>query len=74
MLKELPNRSYRLIHVSPSVLSDEGGAGEWIIDPDNQLRKLFKVYGTPTLYIIGAGGKVSQVIHGVPENFKEILP
>lgn len=68
--------SHRFINVS-SVLSDElvqhSPAAEWVEDKEGDLRKLFKVSGYPTLFVVGADGKIVQIISGVPEQLKAYL-
>jgi len=38
-----------------------------------ELQKIFKIHGSPTLYIWGSEGRISRVILGIPDGFKETL-
>ncbi len=71
---ELP--TLRWVNVSP-VLPQEWVAAsptaDWIEDKEGGLRNLFKVYGTPTLFILGSNGKIATVVPGVPEQMKDYL-
>jgi hypothetical protein len=48
-------------------------AADWVEDKDGALRELFKVFGYPTMFVIGKDGKISQVIPGVPDQLKASL-
>lgn len=71
---EFPNLKW--VNVSP-ILPEEwiasSPSADWIEDKENELRKLFKVYGTPTLFVLSPEGKISKVIPGVPEQMKDYL-
>lgn len=73
ILKEV---SDKIINISPALTSDLvscAPAAEWVQDKNNTLRKLFKVAGYPTLFIIGPDGKVSKIIPGVPDTLRSSL-
>jgi len=68
--------AYRFINISPTLtpeLTQYAPATDWIEDKGSQLRKLFKVYGNPTLFIVGSDGKISRIIYGVPEGLSDSL-
>jgi thiol-disulfide isomerase/thioredoxin len=69
-------KGYRVVNVSPKV-SDEMiqkfSFTEWVEDRDLELQKIFKIHGSPTLYIWGSEGRISRVILGIPDGFKETL-
>ncbi len=68
--------SYRFVNISPALqpeLIQNSPTTEWVEDKDQKLRKLFKIYGYPTLYVVGSDGKISRVIRGVPDGLKEGL-
>lgn len=46
---------------------------EWIEDKSGDLRRLFKVSGYPTLFVIGADSKIVQIIPGVDEDLKSLV-
>lgn len=73
---QLSTGSYRFINVS-SQLSNElvnhFSSTEWVEDKEGKLRELFKVYGYPTLFVVGKDGKIARVIPGAPEKLKAHL-
>jgi thiol-disulfide isomerase/thioredoxin len=73
---QLSSGSYRFINVS-SQLSNElvnhFSSTEWVEDKEGKLRELFKVYGYPTLFVVGKDGKIARVIPGAPEKLKAHL-
>lgn len=73
---QLAGGSYRFINISPQVpheLVQLSKETEWVLDKEGKLRDLFKVSGYPTLFIVGADGKIRQIIPGVPSQLKEQL-
>lgn len=73
VVDQLAGNSYRFINVSsalPPELLHYSPSAEWVEDKEGSLRKLFKVSGYPTLFMVGANGKVAQVIPGVPEQLE----
>ncbi len=44
-----------------------------LVDPDEMTSEDYVIPGIPTLYFIGADGKVRAVEHAIPENYEEIL-
>ncbi len=73
---ELALSSYRFIHISSALSTDliqAYPAADWVEDQEGHLRKLFKVSGYPTMFVIGRNGKISQVIPGVPDQLKTDL-
>jgi thiol-disulfide isomerase/thioredoxin len=73
---QLTHQSYRFINVSPVLLPElvqQSPTAEWIEDKEEVLRKLFKVSGYPTMFVVGTNGKITQVIPGVPEQLKNDL-
>jgi thiol-disulfide isomerase/thioredoxin len=74
--KELAGESYRFINVTRIMapeLAQRSPFYEWVEDKGGTLHALFKVSRYPTLFIVGANGKVAQVIPGVPDQLKEQL-
>lgn len=70
---QLSDNSYRFVNISSALSSEllhSSPSAEWVEDKEGNLRKLFKISGYPTLVMIGADGKVTQVISGVPEQLK----
>lgn len=73
---QLSGGSYRFINISPELpleLVQLSPVTEWVLDHDSKLRDLFKVSGYPTLFIVGADGRIMQIIPGVPSDLKEHL-
>ena len=73
---EFASGPYRFINVSPSLpneLVQHYPATEWVEDKEIKLRQLFKVSGYPTMFVVGAEGKILQVIPGVPEQLETYL-
>ncbi len=73
---ELASGSYRFINVSPMLppeLVQNAPATEWIEDRGGKLRALYQVSGYPTLFVVGKGGKIAQVIPGVPQQLEAYL-
>lgn len=68
--------AYRVVNISPQIspeMIQRSPSAEWVEDTDLQLQKLFKTHGSPTLYMLGEEGRISQIILGVPDGFKETL-
>lgn len=68
--------TYRFINVSPSLspeMLQSWKDVEWVEDKDLQLHRLFKVQGTPSIYIMGSNGTIIRVILGVPKHLKNDL-
>jgi peroxiredoxin len=76
LASQLASSPYQFVNVSadlqPELLRYLPFA-EWVEDSEGRLRKLFKVSGYPTLFVIESNGKISQVIPGVPEELKDHL-
>jgi len=73
---QLANGPYRIVNVSrelPTELVQRSPAAEWVLDTGGQLRQLFQVSGYPTTFVLGANGKIAQVIPGVPESLESTL-
>ena len=67
---------YRFVNVSralPADLVARAPAAEWVEDADGRLRDLFRVAGSPTLFVAGADGKITQIIPGVSEGLRDVL-
>jgi thiol-disulfide isomerase/thioredoxin len=74
--EELVNSSFRLINISPALspeLIQNSAVMEWVEDKEDHLRKLFKVSGYPTLFVMGSDGKIVQILLGVPDQLKNDL-
>ena len=70
------NDAYRFINISPELspeLIQYAPTAEWFEDKDEILRKLFKVSGYPTMFIVKSDGKIAEIILGVPEQLKASL-
>ncbi len=68
--------AYRFINISPELspeLMQLAPTTEWFEDKDEILRKLFKVSGYPTMFIVKSDGKIAQIISGIPEQLKASL-
>lgn len=68
--------TYRLINITPALtpeLLQSSAAAEWIEDKDHHLHRLFKIQGSPTMYIVGANGTIVRTILGLPKHFKDDL-
>jgi hypothetical protein len=73
---ELPRDSCRVVNVSPALapeLIQRSPDTEWVEDKENKLRGLFRVAGTPTLFVVGTDGKIAQIIAGVPDHLETKL-
>jgi peroxiredoxin len=73
---QLVNDAYRFITFSPALTPDlvqQSSTTEWFEDKEGELRKLFKVTGYPTLFVVGADGKILQIISGVSNELKSAL-
>lgn len=73
IVEQLPKDTYQFINVSPRVPSEwtaNSSPFVWVEDDQGQMRELFKVSGYPTLYVVGADGKIAQIIPGVPEHLQ----
>lgn len=73
---QLAAGSYRFINISPGLppeLIQYSPDTEWVEDIEGSIRKLFKVSGFPTLFVIGTDGKIAHVISGVPEELETSL-
>jgi peroxiredoxin len=73
---QLANGSYRFINISPSLTQDlveQSSTTEWFEDKEGKLRELFRVSGYPTLFVVGADGKILEVIAGVSKDLNSIL-
>jgi thiol-disulfide isomerase/thioredoxin len=73
---ELVSSSYRIINVSPKLqpeLIRYSPATEWVEDKESNLQRLFKVFGFPTMVVVGNDGKIDQVVPGVSEKLKTYL-
>jgi peroxiredoxin len=72
----LGNANYRIVNVCPQLVPELEKLApdtEWIEDQGNQLRDLFQVSGTPTLFVLGSNGKITEVILGVPAELETKL-
>ena len=72
----LGNGNYRIVNVCPQLVPELEKLApntEWVEDGGNQLRDLFQVSGTPTLFVLGSDGKISEVILGVPDELEAKL-
>lgn len=67
---ELLKKSVRIINIS-QINSPEFNTShmEFVEDSQGEFRKLFKVTGYPTLFIVKEG-KISEIILGAPEELK----
>lgn len=68
--------AYRFINVCPAmtaVLIKRSPTSEWLEDENGSLRKLFRVTGYPTLFVLRGNGKIQEVVSGVPEKLKDTL-
>ena len=73
---QLAGGSCRFINVSPALPPDllqRAPATEWVEDKEGKLRELFHVSGYPTLFVVGADGKITQVIPGVTATLRTDL-
>jgi len=73
---QLANDSFQFINISPSLtldLVEQSSTTEWFEDKEGKLRELFKVSGYPTLFVVGADGKILEVIAGVSKELKAVL-
>lgn len=76
VVDKLNSHSYRVINISSEIPAEWVGRSsgmEWVEDKDGHLRKLFKVSGYPTLFVVESDGKIAQIISGVPEQFKWLV-
>ena len=76
VVDQLASKSYRCINISSALLPEliqRSPATEWVEDKEGNLRKLFKVSGYPTMFVIDAEGKIAQVIPGVSNQLKSYL-
>jgi len=66
----------RIINISPTLppaTIQSSPLVEWVEDRDGALEALFRVHGYPTMFVVGSGGRILQVIPGVPNHLKENL-
>jgi len=73
---KMPGGAYRFINVSPALpaeLIKRAPTFEWIEDQNGNLRRLFRVTGYPTMFVLKGNGKIAEVVSGVPENLKDTL-
>ncbi len=73
---EFSGGSYRFINVCPTLtpeLLQSSSALEWLEDGEGKIRKLFKVSGFPTMFMIGEGGKIELIVREVPDELKSRL-
>jgi thiol-disulfide isomerase/thioredoxin len=76
MAPQLAADSIRLINVSPILPADRdryAASFEWAEDRDGQIGNAFKIAGYPTLFVVGADGKIAAILPGVPAQLKERL-
>lgn len=72
--EEASENAFHFISVSPELspeLVEKFPKIRWLEDSDGGLRKLFKVMGYPTLYVVDKKGKILEVIPGVPHQLEE---
>ena len=65
--------NYRFINVTSELPSTHSSDLEWVVDKEDALRKLFKVSGYPTLFVVGKDNKIAQIIPGVSEQLRASL-
>lgn len=76
LASELGAGRCRFVNVSPTVpaeLAQRSAAMEWVEDRDGKLLAQFQVTGRPTLFLLGADGKIAYIIPGAPDQMKEML-
>ncbi len=73
---EFSGGSYRFINICPSLtpeLLQSSSAFEWLEDGEGRIRKLFKVSGYPTMFVIDKSGKIELIVRGVSDELKSEL-
>jgi thiol-disulfide isomerase/thioredoxin len=66
---------YRFVNISatlPAELTNLAPSTEWHQDVEGSLRRVFKVHGYPTLFVIRPNGKIVDILPGVSERLKEL--